>query len=307
MNLPEEVAISLNAAATCRDFQNVINENSKSAMKGIYHFMSNSAFDNVDSPEIVYKDSEGKVSFVQDLQLINPSSIGQTQTSNLTATTNIFVERATVKVDVRFDLAGQITTNGGAVVRDENKMPLITFSDGNQLNVIGWKLTVKNKSYYLVKKLNQTDWNTWLNADTYQMAQHPGGNYVDSERHFTSPRTYRSHFAIDPNFNGCTTSELQGYYNEFHYASYEDAITKSFNTTDDRNNPLYCVENTFNVENQQQNQTTSILIAAQYLLEDSEIENEDLFTVNGTVYNKDGVTQYLVDVLNMLAYKNGDQ
>ena len=65
------------------------------------------------------------------------------------------------------------------------------------------------------------------------------------------------------------------------------------------------MENTFDVDNQKQNQTTSILIAAQYKLAGSADYGADIYAVHGNLYSAATLKTYLADVFNALSYKNG--
>ena len=257
-----------------------------SAVTGTYHFMSNSTFDNVASGVFGAAISG---STLQSLQKIDPNSIAYDKITTTTSSTNVYVERASVKVDLSFGLTGQ---DGSDTTSGTPGYPTITFGSTNdQLVINGWRLTVRNNNYYPVKQINQTKWNEWIatpNSTGYHMHDDVNGN-----------TNFRSYWAMDPTYDGTlTTSSYPGQYDQFTYASYNDA---SAATT--YSDPQYCLENTFTAANQVQNQTTSVLISGIYSL--SGTTAGDVYMMNNVLYTPDDFRSALAAKMHVLGYKNG--
>ncbi len=267
-----------------------------------YFFMSNSTFDNSNAPTSVYHSTSG----LQTLQELDPASVKSTSatTNSNEATTNIYVERASVKVELTFTNASNQAnevTGSTAIVDATTGLPTITFTAGanvgDQITVTGWTLNATNKTYYSTKLIDATNWADWLTTTKYFMAP-----YV------SRPSDFRSHFGIDTNYDGSTltNSATQGFYEEFNYASLSQAINPSKTTaTSTGVQYLYCLENTFDVDNQEQNQTTSLLIAANYKQAGNADTSGDIFKLGTTIYGGNGVSliNHLVTVLNANGYQ----
>ena len=267
-----DIAVAATGSATFTVFQNTIAEEGLIGNTKDGFFMSNSTFDNDGAPASVYKTSTPGI---QSLQEINPNSISNSDNTANVAT-NIYVERAAVKVDLEFfNNVNSPLTNGDEFVNDANGMPTYTFkATSDVLTLGGWDLTVTNKEFYNVKLIDQDTWTAWKDVDTYQM-----GAYI------SAPQWFRSFWAIDPSYvdgpTAATATDVPATgYTNFNYKSYNDATIKSKNGG--KLIPLYCTENTFKAINQNQDQTTSVLIAGTYAVSaKSATDNTDVYTIMG--------------------------
>ncbi len=107
------------------------------------------------------------------------------------------------------------------------------------VTISGWTLDVTNKYMYPVRKfVNTKD----FSADN---------GYA---RFYSNLYDYRTYWAVDPNYDGTNLD------NQFNVIT----DTAAINTKVDEDNYEYCLENTFDVKNQRQNQTTRVLIKAVY-------------------------------------------
>ena len=246
--------------------------------------MSNSTFDysNI-SP--VYNSS---LSGIQSLQEIDSNSLSYDSDIASSTATNIYVERAAVKVELDF-FSGVNSLPNASINKDiTSRLPTVTFtSTGDKLVINGWTLTVTNNSYYPIKMITQATWNDWNTANRYQMTTH-----------ISSSDLCRSYWAVDPDYiNGPTQSLMPGYFSDFTYAKYSDAEGKNAGTLA----PQYCLENTFKAINQNQNQTTSVLVTgAYYLASNTDMHVEDIYTLNGMTYNASSLSTELAIILNLL-------
>lgn len=228
--------------------------------KGI--FMSNAPL--YSKPGGAYPPTDGTVS---TLTVIDKNKIYTTEaeaSSNPAA--NIYVERAVAKVTV--NATGSQTVTGG----NEN---LASYE------VEGWTFNVANTKTYPVRNVaNGSSW--WAlkaagttGADQYRFV----GNVA------VATNLYRTYFGEDPNYSTYSADD-------FISKSGEDlANTTWFGFGAD--NPGYCLENTFDVDNMINNRTTQVVVKAKLTLGSGLAENDGSFYVlNGntsTIYKKDGV------------------
>lgn len=161
---------------------------------------------------------------VQTLTEINPNNIFTTEEeAKANPAANVYVERAVAKVTVTGNTTG-------------------TQDDGNIANyeIKGWTLDVTNQSSYLVRNVNGADW--WsLKADGVNDYRFVGAAAV-------ADGLYRTYWGIDPNYStGGTFTTLAG------------TIPPSLKTVGEND---YCLENTFDLNHMNQDQTTRVIVAA---------------------------------------------
>lgn len=160
---------------------------------------------------------------VQTLTEINPNNIFTTEEeAKANPAANVYVERAVAKVTVTGNTTG-------------------TQVDGNIANyeIKGWTLDVTNQSSYLVRNVNDADW--WgLKAD--------GKDYRFVGAAAVADGLYRTYWGIDPNYStGGTFTTLAGT---------TPTSLKAVGAND------YCLENTFNLTQMKDDQTTRVIVAA---------------------------------------------
>lgn len=161
---------------------------------------------------------------VQTLTEINPNNIFTTEAeAKANPAANVYVERAVAKVTVTGNTTG-------------------TQDDGNIANyeIKGWTLDVTNQSSYLVRNVNGADW--WsLKADGVNDYRFVGAAAV-------ADGLYRTYWGIDPNYStGGTFTTLAGT---------TPTSLKTVGAND------YCLENTFNLTQMKDDQTTRVIVAA---------------------------------------------
>lgn len=168
------------------------------------------------------------------------------------AATDVYVERGLAKVTL-----GTGTTTGKTVNSDTYQ--------GDQVTISKWALDVTNKNAYPIHNVDGlTDKfpNIWSNDATTASPTNSATTqrFVDNNPATLAKRVY---WGIDPNYENkalCkedadgTTARKK----EFNY------VTNTADVKEDPNKPLYCLENTFNLENMMQGQTTRIIFKATY-------------------------------------------
>ena len=161
---------------------------------------------------------------VQTLTEINPNNIFTTEEeAKANPAANVYVERAVAKVTVTGNTTG-------------------TQDDGNIANYIinGWTLDVTNQSSYLVRNVNGADW--WsLKADGVNDYRFVGAAAV-------ADGLYRTYWGIDPNYS-----------TEGTFTTLAGTIPPSLKAVGEND---YCLENTFDLNQMNQDQTTRVIVAA---------------------------------------------
>lgn len=200
---------------------------------------------------------------INTLVEVDPNNIYPSETaarSGEAKATTITVERAVAKVTVKS------TARPGAV--DETKITNFTID--------GWTLCNTNKTSYFTRNVDCTgaSWWGYKNGESvvndYRFI---GGNAVYS----TTPDVsyYRTYWAKDPNYTSHTDDDL----------NVVTGIPASLKALDA---DAYCLENTFNVANQNQNQTTGVIVKATLTVTGAEsASDKSFFTLNGdrsTIY-----------------------
>lgn len=185
------------------------------------------------------------------LTKINTENIYSTQAeAEDNPAASIYVERAVAKVTV---------TNSN------------TGSAGSSLTyaITGWTLDVTNTKSYIVRNVKGADW--WR----YQAANSNDYRFVGSAA--VAAGLYRTYWAYDPNY----TSLVEG-----DFTKLEGTIPASL-TEVGKN--AYCLENTFNVANMNQNQTTRVIVAAKLTMAGAE-ESGDFYILDNdknTIFTKE--------------------
>ena len=129
----------------------------------------------------------------------------------------------------------------------------------------GWTLDVTNKSTKLVHDV--TDATTETTGWFYLYAN----DQQTQNRFVASAAPYRIYWSVDGNYNGTNYGTANPddpddtrWTQEFNYIASQDADDITWTETIGDNSPLYCFENTFNVDNMDQSQTTRIVLTGKY-------------------------------------------
>ena len=150
---------------------------------------------------------------------------------------NVYVERALAKVDVTAD--------------DSKKTGTLTDASTVNYEITGWILDNTNKkTYYLRNTTNSADWlslasNVSSITKPYRFVGH---TFMED-----GTNLYRTYWAKDPNYDFKPT-DLTTDFNTI--GNQKPAALKGLGVCD------YCLENTFNVDQQNQNVTTRVIVAA---------------------------------------------
>lgn len=165
--------------------------------------------------------------------------------------------------------------------KKDAKFTTDAFSNGKGVATVtytmdGWNLDITNKSSYLVRHVDPT-WNAY---QTNIPSVSHGAVTVTNPFRFVGHTVvhdglYRTYWAEDPNYSSTPAGA-------FNKVTGVDDINKPFGEY----NPLYCLENTFNVDNQNQDATTRAIVRVKVKIDGAE---GDFYTVNGgktTLYSQ---------------------
>lgn len=168
---------------------------------------------------------------VSTLSRINAENVYTTEDeAEANPAASIYVERALAKVTVTSTAAsGNLEANSG-----------VTYE------IQGWDLDVTNKQTYLVHNVAGANWWSYQNGDK-------GYRFVGAAA--VAPDLYRPYWGIDPNYSDYNPTNVADHFNMLEKTT--PTVLNEVNAND------YCLENTFNVANQNQNQTTRVIVAAQ--------------------------------------------
>lgn len=165
--------------------------------------------------------------------------------------------------------------------KTDEKFTTDAFSNGKGVAAVtytmdGWSLDITNKNSYLVRHVNPK-WNAYETdiTPTTGAIEKPFRFVGNTEVH---DGLYRTYWAEDPNYSS-TPSDA------FNKVTNVADINKPFGES----NPLYCLENTFNVDNQNQDATTRAIIRVKVKINGVA---GDFYTVNGgktTLYSKENL------------------
>ena len=162
----------------------------------------------------------------------------------------VYVERAVGKVE-----AG-IKPNAAGWENSTYTVPEGTGNAGAKITILKWTLNLTNKESYVSRHVN----NNWLNNTTYPVEQFVGG---------VEPK--RIYWAEDPNYSNTNSYPFQSF----------TPGNEAANVKTDLDASEYCLENTFDIAHQLQDQTTRVVFKAKYVPAGF-TDGEDWYTIGST-------------------------
>lgn len=192
----------------------------------------------------------------------------QTEAESGTKAANVYVERGVAKMTV-----AKPGTTGTITVKDKANPTVPTKSEVTFSN---WALDITNQKTYAVHNID--------------------GLSKDFSAIWTTDRftgiNKRVYWGKDPNYdktelNTADETNDTKRKEEFNFIDATSKIDKDFGET----NPVYCLENTFNLANMYQGQTTRVIFKAQYTPKDD--EGHKLAEEDGTFYTIGNMTTIL--------------
>lgn len=189
---------------------------------------------------------------------------------------DIYVERGVAKVTMH---SKATTTLTDKVYQD----PMNTIS----YTIDAWGLDITNNTSYFSRVPN-TAWNNlvskYVTPKSYRFI---GKTNMENNAADGATGLFRTYWGEDPNYNANPATSDINKLGDNPEANESMDIDKLYTKFDDAN-PLYCMENTFDVANMKQDRSTRVVVRAQ--LSSTDIPaGKDFYTVNGekaTIYSK---------------------
>lgn len=174
----------------------------------------------------------------------------EAQASSGEAAADIYVERGLAKVTLT------------AATKEEKPVATSSSYAGDKVTIKNWALDVTNLKTFPIHNVDglTEDYAAIWNNDAPTTPGASNKRFVDNNELTKVKRVY---WGIDPNYknNDLCTEDADGTTarkKEFNYVKANTEVTK------DPTKPLYCLENTFNLENMKQGQTTRVIFKASY-------------------------------------------
>ncbi len=174
----------------------------------------------------------------------------EAQASSGEAAADIYVERGLAKVTLT------------AATKEEKPVATSSSYAGDKVTIKNWALDVTNLKTFPIHNVDglTEDYAAIWNNDAPTTPGASNKRFVDNNELTKAKRVY---WGIDPNYKkkDLCTEDADGTTarkKEFNYVKANTEVTK------DPTKPLYCLENTFNLENMKQGQTTRVIFKASY-------------------------------------------
>lgn len=164
------------------------------------------------------------------------------------------------------------------------------------MDILGWALDNTNKSTYLMRNVKAGDaW--WAYKSTKTGTPAPEYRFIEDDP--VAAGLYRTYWCTDPNYNIAYAA-----------ANFNTITDTDLKATFGANNPQYCLENTFDTDHQTEQNTTAVIVKAQfYGGEDFYVRNSNI----NTIYNAanaqgvvKGMLQSWLETVKSTYIKKGD-
>lgn len=241
--------------------------NSKNILTQVTDWTGSDGFYMANAPLKGSADSPATLVSIDKNKIYASEAEANKPTNDCAAT--VFVERGVAKMTVA--APGTITVKDKATTKPTKSQ--VTFSN--------WALDITNKKTYAVHNIDG------LSKDF------PA---IWTTKRFTGTNN-RVYWGTDPNYNlaELNTNDAKRK-EEFNFITAPSEINKDFTNTTNTN-PVYCLENTFNLANMYQGQTTRVIFKATYTPKDD--AGNPLAEQDGTFYTIGNMT----NILNEAALK----
>ena len=148
------------------------------------------------------------------------------------------------------------------------------------MDILGWALDNTNKSTYLMRNVKAGDtW--WAYKSTKTGTPAPEYRFIEDDP--VAAGLYRTYWCTDPNYNAAYSA-----------ANFNTITDTDLKATFDANNPQYCLENTFDTDHQTEQNTTAVIVKAQFNGgEDFYVRNSNINTIYNAT-NAQGVVKEML-------------
>lgn len=205
--------------------------------------------------------------------------------------TDVYVERALAKVTMTkaASITNQLTGSGVSSVTGSPAAPSTAVS----YTIEGWTLDVTNNKSYLGRSYDVA-WNNLFSSDA-TVATAEKYRFVGHSAVGTSA-LYRTYWGTDPNYDSYDNTKAK---DNFTYLNAKPATGSNITNSTTynglgENNPLYCMENTFNVANMQDRQITRAIVKVKFC------DGNTFYTFNddkSTLYDGDNMEKHIKQII----------
>lgn len=205
--------------------------------------------------------------------------------------TDVYVERALAKVTMTkaASITNQLTGSGVSSVTGSPAAPSTAVS----YTIEGWTLDVTNNKSYLGRSYDVA-WNNLFSSDA-TVATAEKYRFVGHSAVGTSA-LYRTYWDTDPNYDSYDDTKAK---DNFTYLNAKPATGSNITNSTTynglgENNPLYCMENTFDVANMQDRQITRAIVKVQFF------GGNTFYTFNddkSTLYDEENMKKHIKQII----------
>ena len=205
--------------------------------------------------------------------------------------TTVYVERGMAKV----------TIGGTSFASKPVDATSSTPYSGDNVQITKWTLDVMNQKTFPVH--------------TTTGLTNKFANIWSTDRFYASADPQRVYWGTDPNYDMTTLTTVPACKGEFYLLDREgntyNGVTKSTVTWADQAKPLYCLENTFDIDNMKQGQTTRVVFKATYtpkvLASPTATEDKTFFMIgnNPKIWTKANLEQQIANKAKELLNTTG--
>lgn len=205
--------------------------------------------------------------------------------------TTVYVERGMAKV----------TIGGTSFASKPVEATSSTPYSGDNVQITKWTLDVMNQKTFPVH--------------TTTGLTNKFANIWSTDRFYASADPQRVYWGTDPNYDMTTLTTVPACKGEFYLLDREgntyNGVTKSTVTWADQAKPLYCLENTFDIDNMKQGQTTRVVFKATYtpkvLASATATEDKTFFMIgnNPKIWTKANLEQQIANKAKELLNTTG--
>lgn len=188
-----------------------------------------------------------------------------------TAATVVYVERGLAKVTMNDFTTSGYSISGGTY-------------DGATVKIEKWQLDVTNKSTFPVHQIYDLSSATKGFADIWKTARFYDG---------TNTAFQRVYWGVDPNYDNTDYLTLSNCKNAFNMIKNKDVKGDAGSA-----NPQYCLENTFNLDNMMQGQTTRVVFKAVFTPKDFTSTEKTFYKIgnNTAIWSKENLEKQIKTV-----------
>ena len=185
-----------------------------------------------------------------------------------TAATVVYVERGLAKVTMNDFTTSGYSINGGTY-------------DGATVKIEKWQLDVTNKYTFPVHQIYDLSSATKGFADIWKTARFYDG---------TNTAFRRVYWGVDPNYDNTDYLTLSNCKNAFNMIKNKDVKGDAGSA-----NPQYCLENTFNLDNMMQGQTTRVVFKAVFTPKDFTSTEKTFYKIgnNTAIWSKENLEKQI--------------